>query len=57
MSAPRIIVVTDKYETTVIDASHLDAALLHLFGLFDGNEYYMGTWTNPNRGTWTSQIE
>lgn len=36
-----VIVVTDKHETYVIDASDLDAAHLALFSLFKDNEYYM----------------
>jgi len=35
-----VIVVKDKHETYVIDASDMAAALLEVFGIFDGNEYY-----------------
>lgn len=36
----RVLIVTDKHDTHIIDATDKDAALLEMFRIFDANQYY-----------------
>jgi hypothetical protein len=51
----RVLIVEDKHETTVIDATDKDAAILEMVRLFDANEYYYDL--SPEQRAWLKEAK